>query len=827
MENKIKHLFSKKTASIIETVDNQPEPKNKQPKSFSLEQTFQAAIIYHQNGDAVNAQNCYQQILQHEPNHTDSLHYLGILYLQTGDYPHAIDFIIAAIETNPANATAAMYSNLGAVYRAQNHLESAMESFRQALKLEPQNVNALYNLSIVLQLNGKIEAAIDSYKQLILIQPNHAEAYYNLGTLFEQQENLQKAKEYYQQALVLNPNLSVAYFNLAVVLQKQGELEQAISIYQQAIQLKPDYAEAYYGLAVVFSRQNNVEEAIKNFQQAIFYKQDYKDVFYQLGCLYKQQNKRDKAAENYRKALQIQPDYLIYNDLASVVSDEESIGYYRQALALKPDNADIHYNLGVAAHVLGKWNIVLESYQQAISLQPSHNLARGALFHAQLSCCDWSSYKENSLKIVAAVQSGERGYKPFSFLAMSSSAAAQLACAKSYVAEKYPPAENHLWSGEIYKHNKIRIAYISADFRAHPVSYLMAGLFEQHDKSKFELIGLSLKPEENSQIGQRVKKAFDQFIDVSKLSDYEVGALINKLEIDIAVDLMGFTQYCRAGIFAHRPAPVQVNYLGFPATMGANYMDYIIVDNYLIPSEYQTFYTEKAVYLPECFQANDDKRTPPTNKPSRTSVGLPESAFVFCAFNNSYKFSPEFFDVWMRLLAKVEKSVLWILEYNPVATSNLQKEALKRGISAERLIFAPRVKLDEHLVRYQLADLFLDTLPCNAGTTASDALWAGVPVLTCSGMAMASRMAGSLLHAIGLPELIANNIEEYEALALKLATTPGLLAEIRTKLVQNRSTYPLFDTDRFRRHIESAYIMMWERHQCGETPVSFSVPASL
>jgi len=346
--------------------------------------------------------------------------------------------------------------------------------------------------------------------------------------------------------------------------------------------------------------------------------------------------------------------------------------------------------------------------------------------------------------------------------------------------------------------------------------YLMAGLFEQHDHSRFETLAISFDSKGNSEMRDRLKRAFDQFIDVEQQSHLETARLLRSLEVDIAVDLMGFTAGGRAQIFALRPTPIQVNYLGFPATMGASYMDYILADRYVIPEVMQAHYSEKVIYLPDTFQANDANRQIAGSTQSRIESGLPENGFVFCSFNSSNKITPDMFDIWMRLLQRTANSVLWLIHANAAVTSNLRKEAKKRGINPDRLVFAPGMNnYAQHLARYRLADLFLDSLPFNAGTTASDALWAGLPVLTCSGNAFPARMAGSLLNAVGLPELITNSPEEYEALAITLATSEPLLSDIKSRLAANRSSCPLFNTDRFRRHIESAYITMWERYQRG------------
>jgi predicted O-linked N-acetylglucosamine transferase (SPINDLY family) len=322
---------------------------------------------------------------------------------------------------------------------------------------------------------------------------------------------------------------------------------------------------------------------------------------------------------------------------------------------------------------------------------------------------------------------------------------------------------------------------------------------------------------------KRLVAAFDEFHDVRRNNDKEVAKLLNDRQVDIAVDLAGYTQDSRPGILAHRPAPIQVNYLGFPATMGADFIDYIIADAMVLPVEHQPYYTEKVVYLPDCYQVNDTKRKIAERTPTRKEMGLPEQAFVFCSFNNNWKITPDVFDIWMRLLHQIEGSVLWLLGTNEGAVRNLRKEAQRRGIDPLRLVFARWLPPAEHLARHRLADLFLDTLPYNAHTTASDALWVGLPVLTCRGEAFAGRVAASLLQAVGTPELIASNLEDYQTLALKLARDPALLAEIRAKLVGNRNTHSLFNTERFARHIEAAYMTMWETWQRGEAPKSFSV----
>ncbi len=371
----------------------------------------------------------------------------------------------------------------------------------------------------------------------------------------------------------------------------------------------------------------------------------------------------------------------------------------------------------------------------------------------------------------------------------------------------------------------MRLAYLSADFREHATAFLAAELFERHDRRRFDLYAISWGRGDGSALRKRLERAFDRFIDVRDSSDLDVAREMRDLEIDIAVDLNGFFEGCRPGILARRPAPIQVNYLGYPASMGADYIDYIVVDPFIVAPDQQQFFAERLAFLPECYQPNDRLRPIAEHTPSRRDCGLPDRGLVFAAFNSPYKITPAVFDIWMRLLQSVPSAVLWLLRDNPWVEGNLRREAQARGVASERLVFAPRAYLPDHLARHRLADLFLDTFPCNAHTTASDALWAGLPLLTCAGRSFAARVAGSLLHAIGLPELVTTSPADYEALALALARSPERLAALRDRLRANRATSPLFDAGRLARHLEAAYLEMYRLHQSGMAPRSLAVPA--
>ena len=497
---------------------------------------------------------------------------------------------------------------------------------------------------------------------------------------------------------------------------------------------------------------------------------------------------------------------------------DEAIACYDKALTLKPDYAEGWSNKGIVLKELKWYEEAIACYDKALTLKPDIDWVYGDLVHAKMKICSWSDLADSLGIVSKKVMANKKVSPPGLLLALTDDALLHKKSSEIYAQNKYPlnPV-----LGPVFKrlgNQKIRVGYFSADFHNHATGYLMAELFELHDKSQFELVGFSFGTIANDEMRQRLEKSFDQFIEVGNKSDMEIARLSRDLNIDIAIDLKGFTQDSRAGIFANRAASIQVNYLGYPGTMGADYIDYIIADKTLIPPQSQEYYSEKVVYLPDSYQVNDRKKTISDKQFTRQELGLPKDGFVFCCFNNNYKILPTTFDGWMRILKLLEGSVLWLFQDNPLAVENLKKEALNHGIDANRLVFAERMLLPEHLARHCQADLFLDTFPYNAHTTTSDALWAGLPVLTLMGKSFAGRVAASLLNAIGLPELITTNQEEYEALAIELALNPQKLADIKLKLANNRLAAPLFDTPLFAKNLEAAYIKMVERYQADLQP---------
>lgn len=765
------------------------------PLAGNLDFLLAQAMAMLQHGQLGAADGYCRQVLAADPRHLDAMQLLGIVELQNGRH------------------------------------EEAAQWLQQAASLAPRAPGLHCNLGLALQALGRLELALASYDRALALKPKFVEALNNRGNALRELNRLDEAAASYQRALKLQPDFGEALHNLGVTLLALQQPEPALSCLARCLRAMPENMAVLgqYGVALIALKRP--QEALACFDRLLTNLPNDAEAHYWRGNALLQMRQYDEAINSYRRAVQIQPDvaeahYNLGNVLMDQGRQEEALQVFKDALALRPDYVEALYNLGGALQELHRYAEAATHFERLMELAPGHRYTLGKLFHSRQFVGDWACHAEHVEALRQATAEGTPREMPFPFMAVSPDPVLQQRCAQAFSASKYPSTPVPLWASPRHEHDRIRIAYVSADFRAHALSYLMVGLFEAHDRARFEIIGLSLKASDGSAMGARVAAAFDQFVDVSSLSDVEVATLMRELEVDIAVDLTGYTQNNRTAIFALRPAPIQVNYLGYPGTMGADFIDYIIADEFVIPEGAARFYTEQIAYLPECYQGNDDQRAIAAHTPSRSEAGLPESGFVFCVFNNTYKLTPIFFDLWMRLLTRVPGSVLWFAVDDPGAQRNLWTEAEKRGVAAQRLVFSSRLNYADHLARLRLADLFLDTLPFNAGTTASDALWAGVPVLTCAGEAFAARMAGSLLQAVGLPELITHDLEAYEALAFQLATRSGQLAEIRTRLEKNRQSMPLFDTNRFCRHLESAYEQMWARHQRGAPPITFKLAAT-
>jgi predicted O-linked N-acetylglucosamine transferase (SPINDLY family) len=708
-------------------------------------------------------------------------------------------------------------------------LVSARRLYQDALALAPERPSVMNNLAAVLIQLGRCAEAKQLCNRLLEMNPKDEAALVNLGNCQLRLGAAEDALLSINEALRLSPGSPQALNSRCGVLLELERPQEALESCDRALALKPDYAEALNSRGIVLMKLDRAEEAVASFDDALALAPEHAEVFHNRGNALLALNRHQEALESFDRALAVKSDHVqALNNrgytMLQLGRPEDALASFDRALAIKPDYVDALSNRSDALLSLKRHEELIECYRRLLEIKPDYDYAPGYLLRARMQICEWTDYESSAAQISENIRAGRRADTPFNFLGISESAADQLSCSRILVADKYPATQKPVWRGERYRHDKIRVAYLSADLRHHATARLIAGLIEAHDRSRFEITAISFGPDTSDGMRMRLRNAFDRFIDAGNKSDREVALLLRELETDIAVDLQGFSRFCRPRILAQRAAPVQVNYLGYPGTMGAPYMDYIVADRCVIPPEHHPCYTEKVVYLPDCYQVNDRKRNIAADTPSRAELGLPVEGFVFCCFNNNYKITPQVFDVWVRLLKQVEGSVLWLLEDNRPVVHNLWREAEKRGVAPGRLVFAPRIEMERHLARQRVADLFLDTLPCNAHTTASDALSVGLPVVTHMGSTFAGRVAASLLNAVRLPELITTCWTDYEDLALRLATDGKLLADIKAKLAGNRATCPLFDTDRSRTHIEIAYVTMWERYQRGDPAASFTVP---
>lgn len=663
--------------------------------------------------------------------------------------------------------------------------------------------DAALDIAIEYHQTGRIAEAEALYRRILEVDPGHPGALYLLGGISYQNGAHAEAFALIDEVLRDEPADADAQHLFALINQQLGDTALALESVARALALNPDYAHAWLTQATLLRDAQRPEEALASYARALAL----------LGGAAPAESARIHCGRG----------------LALIALDrpEAALADFDAAVALDAGNAEAHTYRGNALIDLRRYAEAARSYARVLELAPDYPFVRGKQLHCELQVCEWRSYVSSDAacspaQIRAAVRRGELADVPFSFLMVSDDPAEQLQCAQQYVRNQHP-AMPPLWTGERYRHDRIRLAYLSADFHNHATAFLMAELFETHDRTQFECNAVSFGPAAADAMRGRLERSFDRFEDMRGVGSAGIAKWLRANEIDIAIDLKGLTGNSRPGIFAWRAAPLQVGYIGYPGTVGAPWLDYIIGDPVVTPVGHEAFYAEQIVRLPDSYQVNDSHRVIAAHTPTRFEAGLPASGFVFSCFNDNYKITPEVFAIWMRLLRQVEGSVLWLFQGNAEAAANLRRAAAGHGIAAERLVFAPRLELPEHLARQRLADLFLDTLPVNAHTTASDALWAGLPLVTCQGNAFAGRVAASLLHAVGLPELVALNLADYEALALRLATTPTLLADIRARLAQQRSTRPLFDNARFRSHLEDAYRTMHERHCQGLLPAGFAV----
>lgn len=822
-------------------------------KAANLPQLIQVALGHHRAGQLAEAEAIYRQVLAADPGHFDALHLLGLIALAVGQPEQAVQLISKALARNPSNPTAHFnlgnaflgmkhfgdaeasyknalkfkpdyaeaYGNLGNLFVAQKRLAEAEACCKKVVKLKPELAEAHNNLGNVLRDMGRMKEAESSFRKALAISPNHAEIHNNLGIALKEQGRHAEAEQRYRKALELKPDFAEAAFNLGNLLQAVGRPEESEACCRKALAINPGHAAARNTLGVVLKELGRAGEAEACFRASLASSPGYADAWVNLGRLLQKRGLLDEAEACCRKALELKPDLAVaYSNLGYILQErgqmKEAAACCRKALEFNPELAEAHNNLGNALKECGHRDEAIIHYRAALALKPDFYSARSSLLHELQQVCEWKDLEPNVLALRKVVMEAPAAAKirvaPFVFMALpGTTLEEQKRCPEKWVQNEYGPLialrEKLGFGFDHVSGKKISVGYLSADFRQHPVSCLMAEVFELHDRSRFEVTAYSYGADDGSAMRKRLERAFDRFVDIRGDSYEQAARKIHEDRINILVDLTGYTQNNRSAILALRPAPVQVNYLGYPGTMGAEFVDYMIADNFTIPPGYEVHYTEKIMRLPDCFQANDRTRARPS-APGRKDCGLPEQGVVFCCFNQTYKITPDMFDIWCRLLNAVPGSVLWLSASNPHAEENLKREAKNRGVDERRLIMAPLLDYDSHLARLQCADIFLDTLPYNAGTTCSDALWMGLPVVTCAGEAFVSRMAGSLLTALGVPELITCTLEDYYALALDLAVNQEKREAMRARIIASRDTAPLFDSERFTRNLEAAYEKM-------------------
>jgi protein O-GlcNAc transferase len=694
--------------------------------------------------------------------------------------------------------------------------EAALAGYERVIAIKPDAAEAISNRGLVLAELKQWEAALASYDRAIAIKPDYAEALFNRGNALAELKRWAAAVASYERATTLKPAYAESFSNCGIALAELKQWEAALASYDRAIAIKPDAAEAISNRGLVLAELKQWEAALASHDRAIAIKPDYAEALSNRGNVLAELKQSEAALSSYDRAIAIKPDYAEAlanrgNVLAELQQSEAALASYDRAIAIRPDYAQALASRGHLLGELNQWEAALASYERAIAANPAVRFVRGHRCHLRAHLCDWDGLDTEVAQLTAAIERGEAASEPFPLLALSGSARVQKLAAEVYVRERCRVGTVLPAIRKRGRRDRIRVGYFSADFRNHPVASLTVQLFEEHGRSRFEVVGFSFGPDTQDPMRLRLEKAFDRFIDVRGKSDVDIALLARDMELDIAVDLGGYTQHCRPNIFALRAAPLQVSYVGYLGTMSAPFIDYLVADRTIIPPSHRPYYAEKILYLPS-YQANDSKRRIADKVFTRAELGLPQTGFVFCCLNATYKLMPEVFTSWMRVLRAVQGSVLLLLGDIPAAQDNLRKEAQLGGVEPARLIFCDRLPPHEYLARFRAVDLFLDTFPYNAGTTASDALWAGLPVLTRVGESFASRVCASLLMALEMPELITSTPGEYEQLAIALATDPARIAKLRQELAARRLTTALFDIRSFSRHLEAAYRAIHDRY---------------
>jgi len=741
----------------------------------------------------------------------------ALLLFQNGQVAAALSLLDKVLEQLPFAIESLLLK--GRLLQASKRLGEALICFDRAATIRPNSAEVLNDRGAILNAMGRPKEALLSFDRALTVMPHSAVILYNRGNALRALDRETEAIANYDRALKVDPRLLQAWNNHGAALHKLNRYGEAVASFDRAIAIHSGVAEFWHNRGNALSQMGRQEEALQSYDQALALADDLADAWDNRGVLLREMKRHADALASHDRAVAIKPDQRLFWTNRGIVLRElkrisEALESLTKALEIDPNHAETLSMRGMLSWIEARdYDSAVRDLERAVHLDPDCTYAAGWLLLVKQYGGDWADYDANVTLINVGVKAGKTVVDPFVYQAVSHSPADLMESSMIH-AQRFPKTPA-IVQRPARASGKIRLGYVSGEFREQATAHLMAGVYEHHDKEKFEIVAFDNGFDDQSPIRKRLIAAFDKFVSIAGLSDGAAARAVASENIDILINLNGYFGEYRMGVFAQRPAPIQVNYLGFPATLGATYIDYILADAVVIPAEERRFYSEKVLYLPHTYQANDSRRPLVENVPDRMESELPPNSFVFCNFNAAYKLTPATFSSWMRIVKQVPDSILWLLEGHHRFSVNLRKEAESRGVSGDRIIMAPFLPLAAHIARLSLADLVLDSLPYNAHTTAADALWAGVPVITQIGTTFPGRVGASILGAINLPELVTNTQADFESTAIRLAMNKPLLQSLRQKLADNRTTAPLFNTASFTKHIETAYQTMFENSGIG------------
>jgi protein O-GlcNAc transferase len=843
---------------------------------YDVDESLRAGLKLHQSGRLDEALKIYAAIVDVLPGQPDALHLMGLVYQASGNYEEAVCLIEKAIDADPTQPL--FYKNLGNVFEAAGNLENALHCFKKALRISPRYAEAHCGLATILHRQGKIEAATDAYKtslecdpglesarlnlahafhqtgrtddalkayrEILCENPTHIAASYHSGVICIEKHADAEAVEHLTRAIRAHPRHAEAHFHLGVAYGRLGETGEAIECYRRALDIKPDLAEAYNNLGLIYQANASFDTATQFYAEGIRQAPELPALYNNLGTALHKLGRITEAATAYKKAIDILPRYTeALNNLGNMHQIlgnwSAAIEFYRKALDADPQRAEPYYHMGLAYQNQNRFDAAISCHRKALELNPAYDLARCQLYYLLRQVCDWQATSGLEAEIDGATRSSlQTGRKPAEdpFLNLIRHADPELnyQLASAYSSEitdrlAHMPVIDTTGRDAAYSNEtsgRITIGYLSNNFRNHPTAQLIRRIFKLHDRKRFNIYCYSFGENDRSTYREEIRRDCDRFVDIRESGHWEAARRICLDGVDILVDLCGFSQGNRLEIAALRPAPVQVRWLGMPGTTGADFFDYLITDRVVTPPVEARCYSEKLVFMPDCYQVNDTRHEITEVLWSKKELNLPSRGVAYCCFCAHYKIDPLVFDSWMTILKKVPGSALWLLGGGEILENNLRREAQSRGVEPKRIVFAPKLQKAQHLARLKAADLALDTIRVNGAITTSDAIYAGLPVITTRGNHFASRMAAGILNAVSMNALVAENLHEYETLAVELGRNPIALTRLKKRLQKNILRVPLFDTPRFVRHIEAAYSEMWQRWQSGKSKNDIRVLAA-